>query len=148
MGRDHRGITHHLQELSSFFRETMRGSEEEAERAPSLPLTLWESEALCRFHSTLGQTRNHSPECKPPILQDVGNLEQETTLTHTLTSLSLTPRSPGWGRKGSRTWRWSFRLRSALNPTPQMTTGQGRASYKLISLKEIPFSLEDFAPQI
>ena len=53
--------------------------------------------ALCRFHSTLGQTRNHSPECKPPILQDIGNLEQETTVTHTLTSLSLTPYSPGWG---------------------------------------------------
>ena len=134
-----RGITHHPQELSSFFRETMWGS---------VPLTLWESEALCRFHSTLGQTRNHSPECKPPILQDVGNLEQETTVTHTLTSLSLTPRSPVWGQKGSRAWRWSFWLRSALNPTPQMTTGQGRASYQLISLKEIPFSLEDFAPQI
>ena len=45
----------------------------------------------------MGQTRNHSPVCKPPILQDVGNLEQETTVTHTLTSLSLTPRSLGWG---------------------------------------------------
>ena len=52
---------------------------------------------MCTFHSHLGQTRNHSPECKPPILQDVGNLEQETTVTHTLTSLSLTPYSPGWG---------------------------------------------------
>ena len=41
--------------------------------------------------------RNHSPVCKPPILQDEGNLEQETTITHTLTSLSLTPRSIGWG---------------------------------------------------
>ena len=49
---------------------------------------------MCRFHSILGQTRNPSPECKPPILQDVGNLEQETTVTHTLTSLSLTPHSP------------------------------------------------------
>ena len=64
---------------------------------PSPTLTLWESEALCRFHSTLGQTRNHSPECKPPILQDIGNLEQETTVTHTLTLLSLTPCSLGWG---------------------------------------------------
>ena len=53
--------------------------------------------ALCRFHSTLGQSRNHLPECKPPILQGIGNLEQETTVTHTLTSLSLTPRSLGWG---------------------------------------------------
>ena len=58
---------------------------------------LWESETSCKFHRPLGQTRNHSPVCKPPILQDVGNLEQETTVTHTLTSLSLTPRSPGWG---------------------------------------------------
>ena len=53
--------------------------------------------ASCRFHSTLGQTRNHSPECKPPVLQDIGNLEQETTVTHTLTSLSLTPCSLGRG---------------------------------------------------
>ena len=45
----------------------------------------------------MGQIRNHSPVCKPPILQGVGNLEQETTVTHTLTSLSLTPRSIGWG---------------------------------------------------
>ena len=45
----------------------------------------------------MGQTRNHSPECKPPILQDIGNQEQETTVTHTLTSLSLTPCSLGWG---------------------------------------------------
>ena len=97
MGRDHRGITHHPQELSFFFREPTWGSEEEADLAPSFPLTLWESEALCTFHSHLGQTRNHSPECKPPILQDIGNLEQETTVTHTLTSLSLTPYSPGWG---------------------------------------------------
>ena len=59
-------------------------------------MTLVESEASCRLHSTFGQTRNHSPVCKPPILQDVGNLEQETTITHTLTSLSLTPCSPGW----------------------------------------------------
>ena len=53
--------------------------------------------ALCRFHSTLGQTRNHSPECKPPVLQDVDNLEQETAVTHTLTSLNLAPHSLGWG---------------------------------------------------
>ena len=64
---------------------------------PISPMTQWESEALCRFHSTLGQTRNHSPECKPPVLQDIGNLEQETTVTHTLTSLSLTPCSLGRG---------------------------------------------------
>ena len=108
MGRDHRGITHHPQELSFFFREPTWGSDEEADLAPSFPLTLWESEALCTFHSHLGQTRNHSPECKPPILQDVGNLEQETTVTHTLTSLSLTPCSPVWGQKGSRAWRWPF----------------------------------------
>ena len=57
-------------------------------------MTLWESGALCRFHSTLGQTRNHSPECKPPILQDIGNLEQETAVIHTL---SLTPRLLGRG---------------------------------------------------
>ena len=65
--------------------------------SPISPMTLWESGALCRFHSTLGQTRNHSPECKPPILQDIGNLEQETAVTDTLASLSLTPRSLGWG---------------------------------------------------
>ena len=41
MGRDHRGITHHPQELSSFFRKTTWGSEEEAEQAQSHPLTLW-----------------------------------------------------------------------------------------------------------
>ena len=58
---------------------------------------LWESEASCKFHSTLAQTRNHSPICKPPVLQEVGNLEQETTVTNTLTSLSFTPCSPGWG---------------------------------------------------
>ena len=52
---------------------------------------------MCRFHSTLGQTRNHSPECKPPVLQDVGNLEQETAVTHTLTLLNLAPHSLGWG---------------------------------------------------
>ena len=62
-------------------------------------MTLWESEALCRFRSILGQNRNNSPECKPPILQNVGNLEQETAVTHTLTSLSLIPRSLGWGMK-------------------------------------------------
>ena len=88
MGRNHRGITHHQQELSSFFRETTWGS---------VPLTLWESEASCRFHSILSQSRNHSPECKPPILQNISNLEQETTVTYTLTSLSLTPHSLGWG---------------------------------------------------
>ena len=147
MGRDHLGITHHPQELSSFFRETTWGSEEEAKQALSPPDSVRKG-TLCRFHSTLGQTRNHSPQCKPPILQDVGNLEQETTVTHILTSLSLTPCSPGWGWKGSRTWRWSFRLRSVPSPTPQMTTGQGSTSYILVSLKEIPFSLEDFAPQI
>ena len=97
MGRDHQGITHHPQELSSFFRETVWGSEEEAEQAPSpFPDSVGKA-ALCRLHSTLGQTRNHSPECKPPILQDVGNLEQEIAVTHTLTSLSLTPCSLGWG---------------------------------------------------
>ena len=32
-------------------------------------------------------------------------------------------------------------------PPPQMTTGQRRATYKLISFKEIPFSLEGFAPK-
>ena len=61
------------------------------------PLTLWENEALCRFHSTFSQIRNHSPVCKPPVLQDIGNLDQETTVTHTLTSLSLTPCSLTWG---------------------------------------------------
>ena len=92
MGRDHRGITHHPQELSFFFRETMWGSKEETEQAPS-PLAphsvgKWGS---CRFHRTLGQNRNHSPQCKPPVLQDISNLEQETTVTQTLMSLSLTP---------------------------------------------------------
>jgi hypothetical protein len=74
----------------------MWGSEEEVEQAPPFSPWLWESEVSCRFHNTLGHIRNHSPVCKPPILQDVGNLEQETTVTHTLTSLSLTPRSLGW----------------------------------------------------
>ena len=46
MGRDHRGITHHPQELSFFFREPMWGSEEEADLAQSLCLTLWESETF------------------------------------------------------------------------------------------------------
>ena len=64
--------------------------------SPNYPPLLWESEASCRLHSPLDQTRDHSPVCKPPILQDIGNLEQETTVTHTLTSLSLTPRSLGW----------------------------------------------------
>ena len=108
MGRDHGGSHTTRRNFHFLFREPMWGSEVEADLAASLPLTLWESEALCRFHSTLGQTRNHSPECKPPILQDVGNLEQETTVTHTLTSLSLTPCSPVWGQKGSRAWRWPF----------------------------------------
>ena len=97
LGRDNVSVTLHQQELYFFFRETMWGSEEEAEQAPPFSPWLWESEVSCRFHSTLGQIRNHSPVCKPPVLQDVGNLEQETTVTHTLTSLSLTPRSPGWG---------------------------------------------------
>ena len=82
MGRDHRGITHHTQELSFFFRATTWGS---------VPLTLWESEALCRLYSTFGQTRNHSPVCKPPVLQDIGNLEQETTVTHTHITEPHTP---------------------------------------------------------
>ena len=113
--------------------------EEEAEQDTPLPC-LWESEASYTFHSTLGQTRNHSPICKPPILQDIDDLEQETTVTQTLTSLSLTPHSLGWGWKGSRTQRQSFQLRSVPSPTPQMITGQGRACYILISLKHIPFS--------
>ena len=57
--------------------------------SPTYPPLLWESEASCRFHSPLCQRSNHSPVCKPPVLQDIGNLEQETTVTHTLTSLSL-----------------------------------------------------------
>ena len=89
-------VSLHQPEVYFFFRETMWESEEEAEQAPTIPL-LWESEASCRLHSPLGQTRDHSPVCKPPILQDIGNLEQETTVTHTLTSLSLTPCSLGWG---------------------------------------------------
>ena len=88
MGRDHGKVTCHQQELYFFFRKTTGESEEEAELAPSLPLTLWESEVLCRFHSTLGQARNHSPVLKPPILQAIDNLEQEITVTHTLTLLS------------------------------------------------------------
>ena len=64
---------------------------------PASPTDSVERWGSCRFHSTLGQTRNHLPVWKPPILQDVGNLEQETTVTHTRTSLSLTPRSLGWG---------------------------------------------------
>lgn len=63
-------------------------SEEGAEQAPPPPLTLWETAASSWFYSTLGQTRNHSPVWKPPILKDVGNLEQETTITQTLTLLT------------------------------------------------------------
>ena len=44
---------------------------------PRLFPGLWESEASCWFYSTLGQTRNHSPGWEPPILKDVGHLEQE-----------------------------------------------------------------------
>ena len=58
---------------------------------------LWESEASYTFNSTLGQTRSHSPVCKPPILKDIDNLEQETAVTQTPTSLSLIPCSLGWG---------------------------------------------------
>ena len=108
-----------------------------------------------RSQSTFGQTRNHSPVCKPPILQDIGNLEQETTVIHTVTLLS--PHTcANWdgGWRGSRTRRWSFQLRSAPSPTSQMTTGQGRACYILICLKHItiyhvhvtPVSLTYYAP--
>lgn len=44
---------------------------------PHLSARLWESEASCWLYSTLGQTRNHSPGWEPPILKDVGHLEQE-----------------------------------------------------------------------
>ena len=64
--------------------------------SPSYPPCCGKNEASCRLHSPLGKTRNHSPVCKPPVLQDIGNLEQETTVTHTLTSLSLTPCSLSW----------------------------------------------------
>ena len=96
-GRDHGRVTLHQQKVYFFFRETTWGSEEVTKQAPAPPTDSVGKWGWCRFHSTLGQTRNHSPECKPPILQDVGNLEQETAVTHTLTSLSLTPCSLGWG---------------------------------------------------
>ena len=89
MGRDHGKVTCHQQELYFFFRKTTGESEEEAELARSLPLTLWESEVLYRFQSTLGQTRNHSPVLKPPILQAIDNLKQKIIVTHTLTLLSI-----------------------------------------------------------
>ena len=38
--------------------------------------------------------------------------------------------------------RWSFQPRFVPIPTPQMATGQGRASYILNSLKDILFCLE------
>ena len=97
----------------------------------------------CRSQGTLGQIRNHSPVCKPPILQDIGNLEQETTVTQTLTLLSLHTCANWDGEwEGSRTRRRSFQLGSAPSPTSQMTTGQRTACYILICLKHIVFSLE------
>ena len=99
---------------------------------------LWESETSCKFHRPLGQTRNHSPVCKPPILQDIGNLEQETTVTRTLTLLS--PHTPltrmGTGKAPERGDGHSS---SHLHQVPQMTRGQGRACYILKSLKHILF---------
>ena len=95
--------------------ETTWGSEEGAEQAPSLPLTLWETAASCWFFSTLGQTRNHSPVWKPPILKDVGNLEQETTITQTLTL--LTPSKP-------HSLEWMERLQRTETVLPAQVSGK------------------------
>ena len=90
------GESHSTSQNFTSFSEKLCESQKKRLNKPQLSPLLWESEASCRLHSPLGQTRDHSPVCKPPILQDIGNLEQETTVTHTLTSLSLTPRSLGW----------------------------------------------------
>ena len=91
----------------------------------------------CRYHSTLGQTRNHSPVCTPPVLQGVGDLEQET-VTQKLTSLSHTPahrmgegKAPGHGG--------ILPAQVCAKPHTPMTTAQGRACYILKSLKHIIF---------
>ena len=116
-----------------FFRETMWGSEDEAEQAPPFSPWLWESEVSCRFHSTLGQIRNHSPVCKPPVLQDVGNLEQETTVTHTRTSLSLTPRSIGCGMERLQKTEMVLSAQVCANPhtSDGYRSGEGILHFKL-----------------
>ena len=137
-GRDHGRVTLHQQKVYFFFRETTWGSEEVTKQAPAPPTDSVGKWGWCRFHSTLGQTRNHSPVCKPPILQDIGNLEQETTVTRTLTLLS--PHTPltrmGTGKAPERGDGHSS---SHLHQVPQMTRGQGRACYILKSLKHILF---------
>ena len=83
------GESHSTSQNFTSFPEKLCESQKKNLNKPHLSPLLWESEASCRFHSPLCQRSNHSPVCKPPVLQDIGNLEQETTVIHTLTSLSL-----------------------------------------------------------
>ena len=86
-----------------------------------------------RFHSTLGQIKNHSPVCKPPVLQGVGNLEQETTVTHTLTSLSLTPCSIGWGMERLQKTEMLLSAQACAKPhtSDGYRSGEGILHFKL-----------------
>ena len=101
--------------------------------SPTYPPLLWESEASCRFHSPLCQRSNHSPVCKPPVLQDIGNLEQETTVTHTLTSLSLTPHSPGWGMERLQKTEMVLSAQACAKPhtSDGYKSGEGILHFKL-----------------
>ena len=69
------------------------------------------------------------------------------TVTQTLMSLSHTPLT-GWGRGRLQDTEAVLPAQVCAKPLTPMTTGLGRESYMLVSLKEIPFSLEDFAAQI
>ena len=94
--------------------------------------------ALCRFHSTLGQTRNHSPQCKPPVLHNIGNLEQETTVTHTLTSLSLTPRSLGWGMERLQNMKTVLPVQVCAKPYTPDNHRSGECILQLNTFKRNP----------
>lgn len=104
---------------------------------------LWENEALYSFTALWVRPGITHQYMKPPILQDVGNLEQEMTVTQTLTSLSLTPCSLGWRWKGSEYWRRSFRSGLHQVHTPDDHRSGGRKLwYILISLQDILFLLK------
>ena len=90
------GYFHSISQKFTSFSDKLCESQKRRLNKPQLSPLLWESEASCGLHSPLGQTRNHSPVCKPPILQGIGNLEQETTVTHILTLLSPHTRSLRW----------------------------------------------------
>ena len=133
------GKLHSTSQNFTSFSEKLCENQKKRLNKPQLSPLLWENEALCRLHSPLGQTRNHSPVRKPPILQDVGNLEQEMIVTQTLTSLSLTPCSLGWEMERLQNVETVLPGQVCTKSTPQMTTGQGRVWYILISLQDILF---------